>query len=87
MNDPSSKRRSTGRDVLDCSLNKRHESGDRSVGKLLGASDKMPIVGGTEKNGLPSIATKHYMVKSIRIVKAWFTSHLQKPAKRKVKSI
>ena len=37
---------------------------------------KLSIVGGTEKNGLPSIATKHHMVKRTRIVKAWFTGHL-----------
>ncbi len=48
---------------------------------------KMSIVEGTEKNGLPSIATKHHMVKSTKIVKPWLTSHLQKPERRNVKSI
>ena len=44
------------------------------------------IVGGTEKNGLPSIAMKHHTIKRSKIVKAWLTSHLQKPARREVKS-
>ena len=48
---------------------------------------KFSIVGRTEKNGLPSIATKIHMLKRARTVKAWFKSHLQKPARREVKLI
>ena len=48
---------------------------------------KWSIVGRTEKNGLPSIATKIHMLKHDKIVKAWLTSYIQKQAKRKVKSI
>ena len=59
----------------------------KALGTFLVQVIKLSIAGGTEKNGLPSIATKHNMVKRTGIVKAWLTSHLQKPAKRKVKSI
>ena len=58
-----------------------------ALGTSLEQVIKWSIVGGNEKNGLPSIATKHHMVKRTRIVKAWFTGLLQKQARRNVKSI
>ena len=59
----------------------------KGLGSFLEQVIKLSIVGGTEKNELPSIATKHHMIKRTGIVKAWFTSQLQKVARRKVKSI
>ena len=71
--------------MFDCSLKKGVNPMIKALGRFWEQVKKRSIVGGIEKNGLPSIATKHHNVKRAKIVKAWLTSHLQKPARRKVK--